>query len=112
MSAATIQTKKIATKAPKMTRKEKRQRKEVTSLQERTTPILPATTFKRIVTQEAAKVAGERLRFNQDAVLALQVAAENELTKIFQGAAFCAELGKRDTVTVGDMRNYQAIRNL
>lgn len=113
MSAATVTTKKIAPKPVKMTRKEKRQLREVESLRERTTPILPATTFKRIVTQEAAKYAGaDRLRFNRDAVLALQVAAENELTRIFSGAAFCAELGKRDTVTVEDMRNFQAIREL
>ncbi len=112
MSAATFTTKKFAPKSTKMTRKEKRQRKEVDALRERTTPILPATTFKRIVTQEAAKFSGDRLRFNRDAVLALQTAAEQHLTKIFSGAAFCAELGKRDTVTVEDMRNFQAIRKL
>lgn len=99
-------------KAPTMTRKEKRQKKEVETLRERTKPILPATTFKRIVTQEAAKWANQRLRFNQDAVLALQSAAESELTTIFTGAAFCARLGKRDTVTVEDMRNFQALREL
>jgi len=112
MSTATFTTKKIAPKATKMTRKQKRQRKEVDTLRERTTPILPATTFKRIVTQEAAKLSGNRLRFNRDAVLALQIAAEQHLTKIFSGAAFCAELGKRDTVTIEDMRNFQAIREL
>jgi len=73
---------------------------------------LPATTFKRIVIQEAQNHASSRLRFNADAINALQVAAETEITKIFSGAAFCAELGKRDTVTVEDMRNFQAIRNL
>lgn len=99
-------------KAAKMSRREKRQQKEVDSLRERTKPILPATTFKRIVTQEADKWSSQRLRFNQDAVLALQSAAESELTTIFTGAAFCAQLGKRDTVTVQDMRNFQALREL
>ena len=48
MSAAPVSTKKLTTKAPKMTRKERRHAKEVNLLRERTTPILPATTFKRI----------------------------------------------------------------
>jgi len=34
------------------------------------------------------------------------------MVTIFTGAAFCAALGKRDTMTVEDMRNYQALRNL
>jgi histone H3/H4 len=109
-TTATIKQKSFI--AAKMTRKEKRRKKEVDGLRERTTPILPATTFKRIVTQEADKYTDHRLRFNQNAVLALQAAAENELTTIFTGAAFCASLGKRDTVTVEDMRNYQALRDL
>ena len=112
MSAATSTSNKITTKVQKKSRKERRHEKEVSSLRERTTNILPATTFKRIITQEALKHSSSRLRFNADAVNALQVAAESELTAIFTGAAFCAELGKRDTVTVEDMRNYQAIRNL
>jgi len=112
MSAATFTTKKIAHNATKITRKEKRVRKEVDTLRERTKPILPATTFKRIVIQEAAKFSGDSLRFNRDAVIALQTAAEEHLTNIFSGAAFCAEIGKRDTVTIEDMRNFQAIRKL
>ncbi len=96
----------------KVTRKERRAQKEVTALREKTTPILPATTFKRIVTQEAAKCSTERLRFNADAVKAIQVAAEAELTNIFTGAAMVANIAKRDTVTVEDMRNFQILRNI
>lgn len=95
-----------------MTRKARRHEKEINSLRERTTPILPATTFKRIVTQEAANHSETRLRFNADAILALQSAAEHEITTIFSGAAFCADLGKRDTVTIEDMRNFQLLRNM
>jgi histone H3/H4 len=112
MSAASTITKQSSIKAPKMTRKERRQLKEVETLRERTTPILPATTFKRIVTQTASQFSPNRLRFNADAVLALQAATEQELTTIFTGAAFCAQLGKRDTMTVEDMRNFQLLRNL
>ena len=73
MSAA---IKKVTLPKPmKKTRKERRKEKEVIALQERSTCILPATTFKRIVTQEAANHSSERLRFNGDAVQALQCAA-------------------------------------
>ena len=98
----------------KLTRKERRAAKEVEVLRQQATPILPATTFKRIVTQTAAECTGDRtrLRFNQDAVRALQAAAEHELTTVFTGAAFCASLAKRDTVSVEDMRNFAQIRNL
>lgn len=106
-----IQSPAIA-KPLKKTRKQRRKEKEVAALQERSSCILPATTFKRIVTQEAANHSSERLRFNADAVNALQVAAEQEITRMFQGADFCAQLGKRDTVTVQDIRNFQALRTI
>lgn len=112
MSAAPVQTKKPTTKTHKMTRKQRRHVKEVATLQERTTSILPATTFKRIVTQEAQNHSSGRLRFNADAIHALQTATEQEITRVFSGAAFCAEIGKRDTVTVEDIRNFQAIRHI
>jgi|TARA_B110000977_G_C10765896_1_gene372601 histone H3/H4 len=111
MSTASI-TKKITIIKPKMTRKERRNRKEVTTLQEQETPILPATTFKRIVTQEAANHSSQRLRFNADAVKALQVAAESEITNIFSGSAIIAGIAKRDTVTIQDMRNFQQLRSI
>lgn len=101
-----------AAKPVKKSRKERRKEREVLALQEQSSCILPATTFKRIVTQEAANHSTERLRFNADAVNALQVAAEQEITRMFQGADFCAQLGKRDTVTVQDIRNFQQLRTL
>jgi histone H3/H4 len=111
MSAASI-TKKVTINKPKMTRKERRNQKEVTSLQEQESPILPATTFKRIVTQEAANHSTQRLRFNADAVKALQIAAENEITNIFTGSAVIAGIAKRDTVTIQDMRHFQLLRSI
>jgi len=111
MSTA-VAIKKISTKVVKKTRKQRRHEKEVTTLQEQAKCILPQTTFKRIVTQTAADCSSKRLRFNGDAVRALQTAAEQELTTIFEGAAFCASVGKRDTVTVEDMRNFQLMRNI
>lgn len=113
MSAAPI-TKKTMSKPiiTKVTRKERRAQKEVLTLQEKTTNILPATTFKRIVVQEALNHSTERLRFNAEAVKALQAASEAELTNIFAGSAYVASIAKRDTVTVDDMRNFQALRQI
>jgi len=96
----------------KKSRKQRRNEKEITTLQERITSILPATTFKRIVTQEAAKHSTEPLRFNVDAIQALQAATEQEITTIFSGAAFCANIAKRETITVEDMQNFQNLREL
>lgn len=110
--STSVANKKIITKTAKKTRKQRRKEKEVTNLQERSKCILPQTTFKRIVTQTASDYSSNRLRFNEDAVRALQVAAEQELTSIFEGTAFCAELGKRDTISVEDMRNFQQMRNI
>lgn len=111
MSAAPI-SKKLTLNKPKMTRRERRNQKEVIALQEQDKPILPATTFKRIVTQEAANHSSQRLRFNADAIKALQVATENEITNIFTGSSIIAGIAKRDTVTVEDMRNFQNLRTI
>jgi len=111
MSAVSI-NKKVTIINPKMTRKERRNQKEVTSLQEQEKPILPATTFKRIIVQEAANHSSQRLRFNADAVKALQIAAESEITNIFTGSAVIAGIAKRDTVTIQDMRNFQQLRSI
>ena len=92
-------------------RKQRRNAKEIQKLQERATTILPATTFKRIVTQEARKHSTEPLRFNVDAVNALQTAAEQEITTVFSGAAFIANIAKRETITCEDMINFQSLRD-
>jgi len=99
-------------KSAKRTRKDRRNEKEVRLLQERISCILPKTTFKRIVTQEAAKHSAETLRFNVGAVNALQAAAEQEITTIFSGAAFIAGIAKRETITCEDMTNFQNLRDM
>ena len=100
------------TKQVKKTRKQRRTEKEIQLLQERVSTILPKTTFKRIVTQEAAKHSTEPLRFNVGAINALQAAAEQEITTIFSGAAFIAGIAKRETITCEDMNNFQNLRDM
>ena len=98
--------------APKKTRKERRAEKEFTALCERTTSILPKTTFKRIVASTTKDIGRGTVRYSQDAISALQEASERELTTVLMGAGLCASLGNRDTITVADMRNFQSIRNM
>jgi histone H3/H4 len=74
-------------KMVKKNRKQHRNEKEVKLLQKKTTPMFPKITFKRIVKQEAKKHSVGSLRFNADAVEALQEATEQEMTTIFSGAA-------------------------
>ena len=111
-STHTQQKEQKQKKSVKRTRKQRRNEKEIQILQERVSTILPKTTFKRIVTQEAAKHSTEPLRFNVNAINALQAAAEQEITTIFSGAAFIAGIAKRETITCEDMNNFQTIRKL
>ena len=108
------QNKKVTERSatPKKNRKQRRNEKEVKMLQEKITTMLPRSTFKRIVKQEAARHSTETVRFNVDAVDALQAAAEQELTTIFSGAAFIAGIAKRETITCEDMNNFQTLRKL
>ena len=106
------QTKETQKVVEKKNRKQRRNEKEVKMLQEKTTTMLPRSTFKRIVKQEAARHSTETVRFNVDAVDALQAAAEQELTTIFSGAAFIAGIAKRETITCEDMNNFQTLRKL
>lgn len=115
-STTTAPLKKLQSKTstgPKISRKQRRFQKEVSALQERQSHILPQTTFKRCVIQYAHEVSPDtRLRFNADAIDALQEATETEITKIFTGANMVAGVARRDTVTVADMRNFLAIREI
>ena len=107
-----MSTQKLSNPKVKKSQKQRRNEKEIKALQEKITTMLPRSTFKRIVTQEAAKHSTVPLRFNVDAVNALQTAAEQELTTIFSGAAFIAGIAKRETITCEDMTNFQNLRKL
>jgi histone H3/H4 len=34
------------------------------------------------------------------------------MTTIFRGAAFCANIAKRETITIEDMQNFQNLRQI
>lgn len=108
ISLTTPTSAKTAPHVPK-SRRQRRKEKELSSLREKTTHILPSSSFKRVVC-DLTPNSGTKFRYSKEAIQALQTAAENEMTKVFEGAAFCAEMGKRDTVTVQDMKNYMALR--
>ena len=98
-------------KLPKVSRKQRRFNKEVSDLQSRSATILPQTTFLRLVREIGGEFQKE-LRWNTDAVNALQYAAEDELTRVFQGAGVLAKVAGRDTVQKHDIQTFQVIRNL
>jgi len=98
-------------KMPKISRKQRRFKKEVAELQSRSHTILPQTTFLRLVREIGAK-SNEHLRWNTDAVKALQYAAEEELTQVFCGAGILAQVAKRDTVQKQDIQIFQKLRSL
>lgn len=104
------QTAPTQEKKKPISRKERRRLKEYRQLQERTTTILPATTFRRLVGETAQNFKSD-IRFQSDAVKALQVASEEELTRVFHGAAVLASVAGRETVTPEDMRTYEYLRN-
>lgn len=90
-------------------RKERRLAKEIKTLQESPGSILPRTTFSRFVREVTND---SNIRYNQDAVEALQTAVEDYATKIFEGSNVLAEVAGRDTVYVEDMKNFIRLNNM
>lgn len=110
MSSAASST-KIAPKVPAKSRIQRRTEREYIALCEKSSFILPSTTFKRLVAQ-TTKEFGHDYRYNKQAVEAIQSAAESELTAVFTGSAMCARMSGRETISVQDMKNFQALRNM
>lgn len=103
------QPKKSVKRAPSKSRKQRRLDKEIKTLQESANLILPRTTFNRIVRDITDD---NDIRYNQDAVEALQTAVEEYTTKLFEGSNTLATVASRDTVYVEDMRNFIKLNNM
>ena len=52
------------------------------------------------------------IRYNQDAVEALQTSLEEYATKLFEGSNVLAAVADRDTVYVEDLRNFIKLNNM
>jgi len=97
---------------PKMTLKEKRMAREIKKYQQYPHTFLPAATFRRLVSSVTEDQCGAGIRFNSQSIKALQMAAEDEITTVFQGSNIVANVAGRDTVTPMDVKTFQALRKM
>lgn len=109
--ATVNQAKPLSTK-PKMTLKERRMQREIKNYQESANAFLPSATFRRLVASTTKETVGDGIRFNGLSIKALQTAAEDELTTVFQGANILARQAGRDTVTPQDVQCFQVLRKM
>lgn len=100
--------------APKMTKKERHMAKEIKGYQESSGNFFPVATFRRVVTSvtEECLPGAQRYRFNAKSMKALQIAAEEEITAVFQGSNILAHQAGRDTVTPQDVQTFQVLRKM
>lgn len=75
--------------------------REIDALQKSSTPIIPYTSFSRVVHEELDKHGEYSIR--GEAVRALQEAAEGRVTEMFQEANNLARYSGRETVSGKDM---------
>ena len=86
--------------------------REIRKLQNSTELLIPTTPFTRVVREIAQDVSNsiEGVRFKADALAALQVAAEDYLTGLFEGSQLLAIHAKRVTLMPRDMQLFRFIR--
>ena len=109
---ATIQQTATQPVKVKMTLKERRMQREIKNYQESANAFLPSATFRRLVASTTKETVGDGIRFNGLSIKALQTAAEDELTTVFQGANILARQAGRDTVTPQDVQCFQVLRRM
>ena len=107
------QTQTVQQSAPvKMTMKQKRMAREIKNYQESQKAFLPSATYRRVVSSITSECVGKGIRFNSKSIKALQTAAEDEITTVFQGANILAHQAGRDTVTPLDVQTFQVLRKM
>ena len=96
----------------KLTIKERRMNREIKNYQESANTFLPQATFRRLVASTTREQVGDGIRFNGQSIKALQTAAEDEITRVFEGANILAHQAGRDTVTPLDVKTFQVLRTM
>ena len=96
----------------KLTIKERRMNREIKNYQESANTFLPQATFRRLVASTTREQVGDGIRFNGQSIKALQTAAEDEITRVFEGANILAHQAGRDTVTPLDVKTFQVLRRM
>lgn len=84
---------------------------EIKKYQKSTSLLLRKLPFARLVKEIAIKKTGmDDLRWQSKALVALQTAAEDYLSGLFEDANLCAIHGKRVTIQVKDMHLAKRLR--
>lgn len=83
--------------------------KEIKKYQEQTKLIIPRLPFQRLI-KEIAQSSNSGIRFQSQAILALQEAAESFIAGFFEDSYLAALHAKRVTVMVKDMQLARRIR--
>ena len=86
--------------------------REIKNYQSSANNFLPQATFRRLVASITRENVQDGFRFNSESIRALQTAAEDELTTVFQGANIMARQAGRDTVTPQDVKAFQVLRKM
>ena len=108
----TMSTQQTQAAPVKLTIKERRMNREIKNFQESAHTFLPQATFRRLVASTTREQVGDGIRFNGQSIKALQIAAEDEITRVFEGANILAHQAGRDTVTPLDVQTFQVLRNM
>lgn len=87
--------------------------KEIRHFQKTTDRLIPAAPFARVVREVAQECAGMNgeIRFQTEALLALQESAEAFLVAMFEQASYLAVHGKRVTLMPRDIQLWRRIRD-
>lgn len=85
--------------------------REIKALQTSTKPILLKAPFRRVVREIASTFHSDSLRFQESAMEALQMGAEDYLTQLYEDAYKHVTLKtRRKTLSVADLKTVRALR--
>lgn len=84
--------------------------REIRKYQQSTDLLIRKLPFQRLVRDIAAEITGGQMRFQSQAVLALQETAEAYLVGVFEDSNLCALHAKRVTIMPKDMALARRIR--
>jgi histone H3 len=84
--------------------------REIKRYQKSMTNLLPRASFQRVVREIAGRVGSADLRFQSQALVALQEATEAYIVGVFEDTNLCAIHAKRQTVFKKDMQLARRIR--
>ncbi len=81
-------------------------------LQKKEDTIIPKANFRRLVRTIVEDISDDKFRWQEEAMNAMQFAAEDYMTGLMQDANYCAIHAKRVTVMVKDLQLARRIRGI